>query len=58
MSHVLESMHEMVEDGEVDPDDMKDCAEFILELREEYPEAWAICALADDLTLRAAMEEL
>lgn len=51
MSHVLGQMQRKVDNGEVDPEDLEECAEAVIELREEYPEAWSICSLANDNVL-------
>jgi len=48
-------MHRKLENGEVDPDDLEECAEAVMELREEYPEAWSLCSLAGDDVLEAVV---
>lgn len=57
MNALLATIEGKVDRGEVDPDDLMECAEAVMELREEYPEAWAICTMADDETLEAVMDD-
>lgn len=55
---VKRTIERKIERGEVEPEDLKECAKAIKELREEYPKAWSICTLANDRTLLEVTDEL
>jgi len=57
MTHIYGQMHRKLENGEVDPDDLEECAEAVMELREEYPEAWSLCSLANDDVLEVVVSD-
>lgn len=56
MSLVALQIKKHLEDGDFTLEESKECAKKVMELREEYPEAWSIIALADDEVLREFVE--
>jgi wobble nucleotide-excising tRNase len=48
MNPVLNTIEAKIKQGEVTREEVKECAEAVMELREQHPEAWSICSLADD----------
>jgi hypothetical protein len=56
MSLVALQMKQHLEDGDFTLEEAEECAKKVMELREEYPEAWSIMALADDEVLRRFVE--